>query len=148
MMMAEDSTILLAEDNSDDIELIKRMFEKNRIGNKLIVIQEGEEVLDYLFRQGSYEGRQYSRPSLILLSLNLPKLGGVEILEKISENRKTSAIPVLVLIAHETEKILVDESGLDIEGYIQKPLTLEKLEKAVEKLEFSLLRDTGSKEGP
>ena len=146
MMMAEDNIILLAEDNSDDIELIKRMFEKNRIGNKLIVIQEGEEVLDYLFRQGSYEGRQYSLPSLILLSLNLPKLGGVEILEKISEDRQTSAIPVLVLVAHESEKKLVDESGLDIEGYIQKPLTLEKLEKAAEKLEFSLLRETGQKD--
>jgi two-component system response regulator len=148
MMMAEDSIILLAEDNSDDIELIKRMFEKNRIGNKLIVIQDGEEVLDYLFRQGSYEGRQYSLPSLILLSLNMPKLGGVEILEKIRQNGQASSIPVLVLIAHETEKKLIEDAGLEVEGYIQKPLSLETLEIAVEKLGFSLLREPGSEEGP
>ena len=148
MMMAEDSIILLAEDNSDDIELIKRMLEKNRIGNKLIVIQDGEEVLDYLFRRGPYKGREYELPSLILLSLNLPKLGGVEILKKIRQNQRASSIPVLVLIAHETEKKMIEDAGLEVEGYIQKPLSLETLERAVEKLGFSLLREPGSEEGP
>ncbi len=137
MKMTDENIILLAEDNSDDIGLIRRQFEKSRIENQLMVIQGGKEVLEYLFRRGAYKDRKYSLPSLILLSLNLPKLGGVEVLEKIRQDRLTSSIPVLVLISHESEKTLVEEQGLNVEGYIQKPLGMAKLKEAVEKLDFS-----------
>lgn len=144
--MTEEKTILLADDNSDDIELTRRLFERNGIRNKLIVIHDGEQVLEYLFRQGPYEGRTYRLPSLILLNLRLPKIDGIEVLERIREDRRTSSIPVVVLLSHEQEKELVREHGLDVDGFVQKPLDLPKLEKALEKVAFTLVLERGEKE--
>lgn len=137
--MPEENVILLAEDDSDDIKLIRRLFKKNRIQNKLVVIQDGEEVLEYLFRQGPYEGRTYSLPSLILLDMQLPKIEGNEILKKIREKPETSSIPVFVLISHESEKNLVKEHNLIVDGYIQRPLDPQKLKEVSDEVEnFSL----------
>ncbi len=142
--MNSENVILLAEDNSDEIELINHMFEKNHIQNQLIVIQEGDEVLDYLFRQSNYAHEEYPLPSLVLLGLQMPKVDGLEILQKIRDNKRTSSFPVLILISHKSEKELVRESHLRAEGFIQKPLTLNKLKKAINKIDFSL--DCGPKE--
>jgi len=136
--MNPEKVILLAEDNSDEIELIRRIFEKNRIQNKLIVIQEGDEVLEYLFHRNNYAQKEYPMPSLVLLDLKMPKIEGLEILQRIRDNQKTSFLPVFILISHKSEKKLVRESQLKVEGFIQKPLTLKRLKKAVNKIDFSL----------
>lgn len=139
--MLDENIILLAEDNSDDIELVRRLFERNRIENELVVIQDGDEVLEYLFRQGPYEGRTYKLPSLILLGLRLPKIEGLEVLKQVKGNEQTSGIPIILFISHQGEMSLVRESGLRADGCIQKPLSLEKLENAVERLDFSLIKE-------
>jgi len=136
--MNPEKVILLAEDNSDEIELIKRMFEKNRIQNKLEVIQEGNEVLDYLFHRNNFTIQDYPMPSLVLLDLKMPKVDGLEILQEIRDNRKTAYLPVFILISHISEKKLIRESQLRVEGFIQKPITLKRLKKAVNKIDFSL----------
>ncbi|MGD2246160.1 MAG: response regulator [Candidatus Aminicenantes bacterium] len=145
--MREENIILLAEDNSDDIELIRRLFKKKRIRNKLVVIQDGEEVLEYLYRRGPYEGRRYSLPSLILLDLTLPKMGALEVLEKIQADEQAFSIPVIILISHEGERNLIKEAGLRVDGFIQKPLDLVKLEKAVKEMDFSLVMEAGKRKG-
>lgn len=144
--MIEDKAILLAEDNSDDIELIRRLFEKNRIRNKLVVIQDGEEVLEYLFRQGRFKEREYSLASLILLDLKLPKIDGGEVLDRIRSDRRTSSIPILILLSHEGEKDVLKEHGLDVDGFIRKPLDLDEFKKAVENAGFPLIFGSGKKE--
>jgi two-component system response regulator len=114
--MLDENIILLAEDNSDDIEMVRRLFERNRIENELVVIQDGNEVLEYLFRQGPYEGRTYNLPSLILLGLRLPKIEGLEVLKQVKGNEQTSVIPIIFLISYRSEMSLVRESGLRADG--------------------------------
>lgn len=145
MNMTEENIILLADDNSDDIKLTRRLFKRNRIRNKLMVIQDGDEVLEYVFRQGAYKSHTYQLPSLILIDLKLPKIEGVEVLKKIRSDPRTSSIPVLVLISHESEKNLIKEHHISVEGFIQKPLNIKKLKKAVDVIDFSLILD--EKEG-
>jgi response regulator RpfG family c-di-GMP phosphodiesterase len=74
----------------------------------------------------------------VLLNLKMPKMEGLEILQKIRDNQKTSSVPVFILISHKSEEKLVRESHLRVEGFIQKPLTLKRLKKAVNKIDFSL----------
>jgi two-component system response regulator len=146
MRWAEKDIILLAEENSDDIELIKRVFARNGIGNKLEVIQDGEEVLDYLFHRGIYQGRTYSLPSLILLCIRLPKLEALEVAREIKADTKTSAIPLVLLISMEEERELIEEAGLKVDGVIQKPIDIDKLKKVAEGVVFSLVFEEGKKD--
>jgi two-component system response regulator len=143
MRYREENIILLVEDNSDDIELTRRMFTRNRIGNKLEWIQDGGEVLDYLFYQGIYQGRSYSLPSLILLSLSLPKMDVIDMVKKIRAGKQTSAIPVFLLISQEEERSLMREAGIKVDGFIQKPIDIDKLKKVVEGRDFSLILEEG-----
>src|SRR3990172_7519443 len=90
--------ILLVEDNLHDIEITQRAFAKGRIRNELIVVRDGQEALDYLYHQGKYQDPAASpRPGMILLDLNLPKLGGLEVLQQVKQNEELKSIPVIVL---------------------------------------------------
>ncbi|MFH1146470.1 MAG: response regulator [Pseudomonadota bacterium] len=89
---------LLVEDNPDDIKLMLRALRKNRMNNDFTVVQDGAEALDYLFGQGGYAGRDTDiQPSLVLLDLNLPKVGGLDVLRRIRADGRTKFIPVVVL---------------------------------------------------
>src|SRR4030042_6786758 len=91
-------TILLIEDNPDDIELTMRAFRKNNIANDLVVARDGVEALDYLFCRGAHAGRNIKNtPKLILLDLNLPKMDGLQVLAKIRAEETTKLLPVVIL---------------------------------------------------
>ena len=93
----ESTKILLVEDNLDDIELVQLALETGNIANKLMVVRDGEEALDYIFCTGTYKNRDCNDlPALILLDLNLPKINGFEVLKEIRTNEKTQFIPVTV----------------------------------------------------
>ncbi len=127
--------ILLVEDNEDDIELTKRALKKNNICNRLIVVRDGQEALDYLFGTGSYEGRDASeRPSVVLLDLKLPKISGMDVLRRLRADERTKLSPVVILTSSKEEKDLIEGYNLGANSYIRKPVDFDQFVEAVQQL--------------
>ena len=124
--------ILLVEDNLQDIEITRRAFAKGKVKFVLIVVRDGQEALDYLYHQGKYSDPATSpRPGMILLDLNLPKLGGMEVLQEIKKDDSLKAIPVIVMTASPREEDIVRTYKLGVNTYIQKPVEFEKFMQVV-----------------
>ena len=130
-----DKVILLVEDNPDDVELTRLAFDEAKIANRLVVVGDGAEALDYLFAREGHEGRDpHDLPSIILLDLNLPKVDGREVLQAIRENERTRTIPVVVMTTS-TEPIDIDGCyALGANSYIQKPVDFEQFVWAVKQV--------------
>ena len=97
--------IMVVEDNEDDLELTLRAFAKNNILNEIVIARDGVEALDYLFGTGAHEGRDLRvMPEVILLDLNMPRMGGIETLRHIRSNERTKLLPVVVLTSSDEEK--------------------------------------------
>jgi len=127
--------ILLVEDNQDDIELTLRAFNKNNILNKIIVVKDGAEALEYLLQKGKYSNLTIDDyPELVLLDLKLPKLGGLEVLKKIRENEKTSLTPVVIVTSSSEEQDLIQSYKLGANSYIRKPVNFNQFMDAVKQL--------------
>lgn len=124
--------ILLVEDNPDDVELTRLAFEEANVANRMIVVKDGAEALDYLFARGRYAGRDpLELPSIVLLDLNLPKLDGREVLQAIRADPATRELPVVVLTTS-AEPFDVEASyALGVNSYIQKPVDFEQFVGAV-----------------
>ncbi|MEM9819889.1 MAG: response regulator [Bacteroidota bacterium] len=118
--MEEVIEILLIEDNEGDIVLTKKAFEDGKIRNNLNVCRDGQEGLDYLFRRGEYHDSV--TPDLILLDLNMPKLGGREVLERIKNDERLSSIPVVILTTSEDETDILKSYQLHANSYVKKPV--------------------------
>lgn len=119
--------ILLVEDNPADAELTLRALKKNNIANKVVLVGDGEEALDFIFARGSFKNRnQNSFPRVILLDLKLPKVGGLEVLAEIKGNPKTRMIPVVVLTSSKEEKDIIESYKLGVNSYIVKPVDFDK----------------------
>jgi len=127
--------ILLVEDNPDDVELTRIAFEESNLANRLVVVGDGAEALDYLFARGAYAGRDPDDlPSIVLLDLNLPKLDGREVVQAIRANEKTRKLPVVVLTTS-AEPFDVEASyTLGVNSYIQKPVDFERFVWAVKQV--------------
>ncbi len=98
-------TMLLVEDNPSDIGLTQRAFSKSHIVNELVVVEDGQEALDYLFGEGAYEGRDGQQlPALVLLDLKLPKVDGFEVLKRIRSDPRTRRLPVVMLTTSSEEQ--------------------------------------------
>lgn len=124
--------ILLVEDNIQDIEITRRAFAKGRVKNELIVVRDGEEALDYLYRRGVFrEPHTSPRPGMILLDLNLPKVGGIEVLQQIKEDEGLRSIPVIVMTVSQREEDIVRSYNLGVNTYIQKPVEFENFMRVV-----------------
>jgi two-component system, response regulator len=128
-------TILLVEDNPSDIDLTKRALSKGRIANELVVVEDGQEALDYLFGTGDYAGR-HSLPSLavILLDLKLPKVGGLEVLKRIRADARTRRLPVVVLTSSKEEQDIAKSYDLGANSYIRKPVDFSQFAVAIDNL--------------
>ncbi|QNP41996.1 response regulator [Lysobacter solisilvae (ex Woo and Kim 2020)] len=124
--------ILLVEDNPDDVELTRLAFEEANVANRMIVVRDGAEALDYLFARGRYAERDPRElPSIVLLDLNLPKLDGREVLQAIRAEPATRELPVVVLTTS-AEPFDVEASyALGVNSYIQKPVDFEQFVWAV-----------------
>lgn len=129
--------ILLIEDNLYEAELAIRSLRKNNIANNVVHIDDGQEALDYIFNREKYEGNnaQYT-PRLILLDLNLPKVGGLEILKQIKSDENTKMTPVVVLTSSKEERDIVDSYRLGVNSYIVKPVNFESFSKAMAELKI------------
>jgi len=131
----KNKTILLVEDNQDDIELAIRAFKKNNIANNIDVVKDGEEALDYLFQKGRYPHLTVDDyPELVLLDLKLPKLGGLEVLKKIRENKKTSLTPVVILTSSREEQDLLNGYKNGANSYVRKPVDFNQFIDSVKQL--------------
>jgi len=128
-------TILLVEDNPDDEALTLRALEKNNILNGVVVAHDGVEALDYLFREGSYSGRDSSAmPEVILLDLKLPKIDGLEVLRRIRADRRTKLLPVVILTSSKEERDMIESYSLGANSYIRKPVDFVQFGQAVQQL--------------
>jgi two-component system, response regulator len=127
--------ILLVEDNPADAELTVRALKKNNIANKIVVVTDGEEALDFIFFRGRYSNRKTnSYPRVILLDLKLPKVGGLEVLAEIKGNPKTRMIPIVVLTSSKEEKDIIESYKLGVNSYIVKPVDFDKFLVSVKDL--------------
>ena len=127
--------ILLAEDNQSDAELTIRALKRNHIVNTILHLEDGEEVLDYLFATGAYEGRNISEtPKVILLDLKMPKVDGLEVLRKIKSDERTKVIPVVLLTSSRQDKDILEGYKLGVNSYIVKPVGFENFVKAVSEI--------------
>jgi two-component system response regulator len=120
--------ILLVEDNPDDIELTQRAFAKNHIINEVVVLRDGAEACDFLFG-GDRAGR--ALPQVILLDLKLPKISGLEVLEKIRANAETALIPTVILTSSKQEEDLLEGYRLGVNSYVRKPVDFNEFVEAV-----------------
>ncbi len=121
-------SILLVEDNLNDIEITRRALEKGQISNQLTVARDGQEALDFLF---SGNGGDRHAPGLILLDLNLPKVDGREVLEKIKSDPKLRRIPVIVLTTSTREEDIVRSYDLGVNTFVSKPVRFEEFIRVV-----------------
>ena len=133
--MATDRPILLVEDNPDDEALTLRAFNKNRIGNQVVVARDGVEALDYLFGNGHHAGRDLAvQPAVVLLDLKLPRIDGLEVLRRIRANERTSLLPVVILTTSKEQQDIYEGYRLGANSYIRKPVDFEKFIQAVGQL--------------
>ena len=128
-------TILLVEDNPDDVELTLRAFDRCRIANEVVVASDGEEALDYLFATGKYEGRAPdASPTVVLLDLKLPKLTGLEVLRRIRANERTRRMPVVVLTSSNEERDIITSYDLGANSFVRKPVDFAQFLEAARQL--------------
>ncbi len=121
--MINKKSILLVEDNSDDEVLTLRALRINRITNRVVVVRDGAEALDYLFGRGSYADCSESElPGVVLLDLKLPKIGGLEVLERLRLDQRTRLLPVVVLTTSREEQDVQEAYIRGANSYIRKPV--------------------------
>jgi CheY-like chemotaxis protein len=130
--MVNQKSILLVEDNPDDVELTMRALKKNNIKNEIIVATDGMDALDYLFGAGKHKGRDPNdMPALILLDLKLPKIEGLEVLRRVRADERTRLLPVVILTSSKEEQDLVRGYTLGTNSYVRKPVDFIEFTKAV-----------------
>ena len=127
--------ILLVEDNPDDEELTLLALKESRILNEVVVARDGVEALDYLFGTGKWAGRDPAqRPQIVLLDLKLPKLGGLEVLERLRADPRTALAPVVVLTSSSEEEDVLASYRLRANSYVRKPVEFHRFVDAVRQL--------------
>ena len=131
----EEKTILLVEDNLDDIDLTLRALKKNNIMNEIKVVNDGIEALDFLLGRGKYTNRDLNTlPTVILLDIKLPKIDGMEVLRQIRENEITKLIPVVILTSSREEQDIINGYSLGVNSYVRKPVDFNQFAEAVSQL--------------
>ena len=130
-----DKPILLVEDNGDDELLTRRAFKKNNIMNELVVAHDGVEALDYLFGTGAYVGKDTrALPQVVLLDLNLPRVGGLDVLRRIRADERTKVLPVVVLTSSKEDEDIVRSYALGANSFVRKPVEFDEFIQAIKTL--------------
>ncbi|MHC1736691.1 MAG: response regulator [Ignavibacteriaceae bacterium] len=127
--------VLLVEDNPSDVKLTLRALKRNNLANRVYVVNDGAEALDFIFARGAYESRKEIRNlKVILLDLKLPKVDGLEVLKIIKTDEKTKMIPVVVLTSSKEESDIIESYKLGVNSYIVKPVDFDQFIEAVAEL--------------
>lgn len=136
-MTTNDVELLLVEDNPDDEELTLLTLQENRITNNIKVVRDGVEALDYVFGTGPYENRNINHhPKLILLDLKLPKINGIQVLEKLKMDERTKQIPVVILTSSRQEPDIDVCYALGANSYIVKPVDFDQFRHVIKQLGY------------
>jgi two-component system, response regulator len=131
----EKAMILLVEDNPDDEALTVRALKKNNIGNRIFVVRDGAEALDFLFCTNTYAERDpYDMPQLILLDIKLPKMDGLEVLRRLRADKRTQLLPVVILTSSREEQDLIEGYKSRVNSYIRKPIDFTQFVEAIRQL--------------
>ena len=131
----KDRKILLVEDRQDDIDLTLRSLKENKITNKVDVVRDGAEALDYIFAKGAYSLRNIEDlPSVILLDIKLPKIDGIEVLKRLRADERTKPLPVVILTSSREESDLINGYKFGCNSYVRKPIEFEEFSKAIKEL--------------
>ena len=134
-MHTNGDTILLVEDNPDDVELTLRAFRKNNIANDVVIARDGAEALDYLFGTGAYADRDANdMPRIILLDLKMPKVDGLQVLERLRADERTELTPVVILTSSKEEQDLVSGYKSGANSYVRKPVDFNQFTEAVRQI--------------
>lgn len=129
--------ILLVEDSPQDLELTLRALKKANLANHIQVARDGAEAIEFIFGEGVFEGRKIENgPKVILLDLKLPKVDGLEVLQRIKGDPRTRTIPVVVLTSSREQKDVVESYRLGVNSYIVKPVNFESFATAVQEMGF------------
>lgn len=124
--------ILLIEDNASDADLTIRALRKSNVVNSLLHLQDGEEALEYIFATGRYAGRDfYDFPKVILLDLKMPKITGLEVLQKLKEDPRTKVIPVVLLTSSREDSDIAAGYSHGVNSYVVKPVSFEDFVKVI-----------------
>jgi CheY-like chemotaxis protein len=127
--------ILLVEDNPDDLEMTVRALRKVNLANHIQVTRDGAEALDFIFCRGSHSGRQIEdHPKVILLDLKLPKVDGLEVLQRVKSDPRTKKIPVAILTSSKEQRDVIESYNFGVNSYIVKPVNFEGFAAAVQEL--------------
>jgi two-component system response regulator len=131
----KERTILLVEDNADDEALTLRALNKNKVANKIVVVRDGAEALDYLLCRGTYADRDpHDLPQITLLDLKLPKIDGLEVLKQVRANPNTQRLPIVILTSSSEEQDLIKAYTNGANSYVRKPVDFNEFVDAIGKL--------------
>jgi len=121
--LKQEYEIVIVEDNPNDAELMIRSLQENKLSNSITLLKDGEEALDYLLSQGKYTGNNINYSNLVVfLDLKLPKIDGLEVLEQLRENRKSSCIPVIIVTSSKEDPDIKAAYNLGANSYVVKPV--------------------------
>ena len=127
--------LLLVEDDPNDVELALIALRKHKLANKIHVVRDGEEALDFLFARGAYAQRgSNGPPKVILLDLKLPKVSGLEVLKAVKDDPRTRAVPVVVMTSSREQRDMVEGYRLGVNSYIQKPVDFIQFQETIKQL--------------
>ena len=128
-------TILLVEDNPDDVELTLRALQQYNVKNEVAVVRDGAEALDYLFARGAYAERSVCpMPAVVILDLKLPKVDGLEVLQRMRTDERTELLPVVILTSSKEEKDMINGYKLGANSYVRKPVDFTQFIEAARQL--------------
>ena len=133
-MLADLRTIVIAEDNANDLELTLAALGQNRVANEIVVVRDGAEALDFLYRRGTFASRVGGPPALLLLDLKMPKVDGVEVLRQVKADAELRTIPVVMLTSSREESDLVRSYQLGVNAYVVKPVSFQDFVTAIKNL--------------
>jgi CheY-like chemotaxis protein len=132
--MAELKRILLVEDNPNDVEMTLAALEENHLANEVVVVRDGAEALDYLYRRGVFKLRAPGNPAVVLLDIKLPKVDGVEVLRQVKADPELRRVPVVMLTSSREEQDLLATYDLGVNAYVVKPVDFNEFVQALNKL--------------
>jgi two-component system response regulator len=136
LKMYDDIEILMVEDNPNDEMLALHAFKRNNIVNKVYVVRDGAEALEFIFCTGAYAERTVENPKLILLDLKLPLVDGIEVLRQVRNHPRTRTIPVVMLTSSSEERDIVETYKLGVNSYIVKPVDFEQFNEVARHLGY------------
>ena len=132
--MPDLKSILLAEDNPNDVELTLEALAQHNLANEVVVAENGAEALDYLYRRGAYQNRSCGHPAVVLLDIKMPKVDGLEVLRIIKSDPALKAVPVVLLTSSREDRDLIEGYDLGANAYVVKPVNFAEFIDSVKQL--------------